>query len=171
MTRNEIIISTSLIGIIGLLFLVIPPVHLAKVYFPTIGVSFTIMGVTKLLLTDGTRKDKEFYYNLIEGLIAIIMGIIYVNFYTYLVVDIICFISLAIIPALRLVFAKRIVNQILFDSLKYIGLFSLLGGYIVINDIFFYTCAFIWFGLYFFLAYTYLFVKKNNKEEFVCEED
>ena len=68
-------------------------------------------------------------------------------------------------------FAKRIVNQILFDSLKYIGLFSLLGGYIVINDIFFYTCAFIWFGLYFFLAYTYLFVKKNNKEEFVCEED
>lgn len=168
MTRNETIILGTLSLISSLIFLIVPDPFLAKVYFPIIGIGFTLMGIVKLLVIDYKNNSKrEFYFNLVEGLIGLIFGIVYIYFYKYLAVDIVCFILLAIVPILRLIHADHFYNQFLFDILKYIGLFSILGGFKAGSMIFFIIYSIIWFviGMSIFIRYTYKEYKIGVKDE------
>ena len=104
---------------------------------------------------------------MVEGLIGLIFGIVYIYFYKYLAVDIVCFILLAIVPILRLIHADHFYNQFLFDILKYIGLFSILGGFKAGSMIFFIIYGIIWFviGMSIFIRYTYKEYKLGVKDE------
>lgn len=167
MSKNRYLILMLVALLFSLIFIFVPPRFISPVYFPMVGIGFIIMGIIKLVFTNKMLDSKkEFYFNTIEGLLDVIFGVIYFNFYRYLVIDIICFVSLGIIPALRLIFTDHFYNQLAFDSVKYYGLFSILGGYNDINKAFFIFLGiilFIVFG-YFLSRYFILRRKKYAKE-------
>lgn len=163
MTKNEAIVFTGSCGILGLLFMLVPPAFLAPVYFSIVSIGFILMGIVKLVFANrilDTRK--EYIFNMLEGSIAILMGVIYFNFYTYLIIDIIAFLALLVIPVLRLVTSEHVLNQVLFDILKYIGIISLLGGYAYLNKVFFIVFGAIWTCLGIYILVNYFIVKRRG---------
>lgn len=167
MTMKQRIILSGICFVIALIFLLVPPQFLSLIYFRLVAIFFVLMGIVKLTFTNLREGKKEFTLNLVEGSLAIILGVIYFHYYEYLVIDIICFISLLIVPILRLIYAPKIINQIGFDFPKYIGLISFLGGYNKLSKAFFIFCGIIWIIILLIIWFFYLRErrKKNGEED------
>lgn len=165
MTIKQFLILLIVCLVIAAIFFFVPASFLSIIYFRLIAIAFVLMGIIKLALTSVKDEKRELIFNLSEGFIAIIFGVVYYHFYTNLVVDIVCFLVIAIIPILRLIFAEHKINQVGFDSLKYIGLISLLGGYSIMNKPFFIFCGSIWLIIAIILTLYYLKGRMKNEQK------
>ncbi len=166
MTKKQTILASIICVIISCLFFFVKASFLSLIYFPFIAICFVLMGIIKLAFTSLKEEKIELIYNLTEGSIAIICGVIYFHFYTYFVVDIVCFVLIGMIPVTRLITAKNKINQIGFDFLKYIGLISILAGYSKVNKVFFIFCGIIWLIIAILIIIIYLkgWLKYAKKE-------
>ncbi len=163
MSKNRYLILSAIALTFSILFIFVPTNYLSPIYFPMVGVGFIIMGIAKLVFTNRKLDSKrEFMFNSIEGACGLILGVIYYNFYRYLVIDIICFVGLAVVPVLRLIFTDHFYNQLAFDSIKYYGLFSLLGGYNNLNKPFFVFLGIILFAVVVYLLIRYFIVRRED---------
>lgn len=165
MTKRQFVIILIVCLIIACLFFFVPSNILSIIYFRFIAVAFIAMGIIKLAFTNLRDEKKELVFNLCEGFLAIILGVVYFHFYTYLTIDIICFVLLAVIPILRLIFAEKKINQIGFDFLKYVGIVSMLAGYSVVNKPFFIFCGVIFVGIAIAIVVLYVRGRRKNEQE------
>ncbi len=167
MNKKNSLITSGICLILALIFLLVPPKFLGIVYFRIVALGFIIMGIFKLAFTSLSDEKRELAFNIVEGSLAIILGVIYFYFYEYLTIDIICFLGMLIIPILRLIYAEHLVNQISFDLLKYIGIVSFLGGYTKVSKSFFIFCGIIWLLLLviIWIAYFRLRRERSGKED------
>lgn len=164
MSKKYYIYGSIISLIIALVFLFVPADFLSIVYFRLVAISFVLMGLFKLAFTSLKDEKRELIFNIIEGTLGIILGVIYYHFYNYLTVDIICFLGLGAIPILRLIYASHLINQVSFDFLKYIGLISLLGGYNKVNKGFFIFCGIVWL-LIIVAIWLFYFIGRRSKDE------
>lgn len=162
MSKKNSLITSAIALVIALIFLLVPPAFLSVVYFRIVAISFILMGIFKLAFTTLNDEKRELVFNILEGSLGIILGVIYFHFYNYLTIDIICFLAMLVVPILRLIYAEHIINQVSFDFLKYIGIISFLGGYTKVSKPFFIFCGIIW--LLIILVIWIIYLRKRRYE-------
>lgn len=164
MTSKKILFVSLFFVILGLVFIFSKPSIIASIYFPVVGLGFILMGIVKLVfLNPHLDTKREFSYNLVEGILGIVCGVTFCYFYRHLAIDIACFVLLGLVPVLRLVTSEHFYNQLAFDSLKYIGLLSILGGEQALNKIFFYVMGSIWFIIAILIVIYYFVMRRRYK--------
>ncbi|MGM9972333.1 MAG: hypothetical protein ACI35W_07985 [Anaeroplasmataceae bacterium] len=129
----------------GLLYAIAPSNVTYKVTLKLVGCFLTLDGIIKLIFADYDSMGKvEYRFDVIEGFITIIIGVISFKFYNYQYVTLACGIIYSIVPITRVIMAKRKTNQLLVDCLKYLAIIVLISSInhtlmsnIVISAIFF----------------------------------
>lgn len=155
--------------VMGILFIVLP--H--SIVYPTllmfIGVVICLDGIVKLtFLNIHTQGKKEFVYDLLEGILDLVLGVVIVKFYKYEYVTCISGVIYAIIPILRIIFSRHKLNQFVVDILKYLALIVLISSIerqyttrIVVSTIFFSVAV---------IIFITLLVKIRNERRGVANE-
>lgn len=111
---------------LGTVFIIFRNKGLAMTYFTIIGIVIIIIGVFKLTLVDKDRLGRlEYNLDLAEGLINLIVGVVFINFFEYIFVDFVLFAMYITIPICRCFYSQHPVNQVFVDSPKFLMSFSI----------------------------------------------
>lgn len=113
--------------VIGIIFILFKNTNLASTYFSIVSIAIIIIGMVKLVLLDKDRLEKqEYYFDLAEGIMDLIVGVVFANFYSFFFVDMIIFVGFISIPICRCFYSNHHLNQIFIDSPKFILSISLI---------------------------------------------
>lgn len=116
---TSIILSLILFAL-GVCLCVIDPDFLSGIYFLIIATIISLTGIIKLSFVDRVKMtNSEFWLDIIEGCLDLIIGILFGNFMDYLIVDIILGIAYLSVPIARFFFTKHLLNQFIIDIFKY----------------------------------------------------
>lgn len=116
--------------IIGLLFMFVKAKYVYPGVLIFIGSMICLAGIIKLtFINKQLLGNKEYVFDLIEGILNIIVGVIVVKFWDFRWVTFTCGIIFAIIPVLRVLFSKHKFNQALLDLLKYLAVIVLISSF------------------------------------------
>lgn len=113
--------------IVSILLLTLPNKYLYPIVLCFIGSVICLDGVIKLtFLNRNTSGNLEFGFDLIEGIMCMIVGAVVVKFYKYPYATMVCGIIYAIIPIIRILLSRHKLNQFVCDILKYVGVVILI---------------------------------------------
>lgn len=135
----------------GLLYAIAPSDFTYNITLKIVASFLVLDGIFKLILADiKTLGEKEYILDIIEGFVAIVLGVISFKFCNYNLVPFLCGIIYLCIPIIRIILAQRKINQLLIDSLKYLAIIVLVSSFnrtfmsnIVISSLFFIIAIFI----------------------------
>lgn len=163
--------------ILGVLFIVLPTKMLYNFAMKTIGVLLIISSILKLVLVcKDTTSKREYIFDIVEGFIAMAIGVSVFKFYNYNVVTFICGIIYLIMPIIRIIVSKHKLNQLFVDTLKFIVVVILLSSFnkylttrYVISSLFF-ICAILFLISLIISIKEEMFLKENG-EGYETKED
>lgn len=165
--------------IFGVLFLVLPTKLLYNFAMRTIGVFLVFSAILKLTLVNkNNTSKKEYVFDIVEGILAMAIGVVVFKFYNYNTVTFICGFIYTIIPVLRIIFSKHKLNQLFVDSLKYITIVILISSFnkylttrYVISSLFFIFAILILISLIVYIKENMLIEEKEEDYETKDESD
>lgn len=106
---------------LGILLFCLPSETVMIICYRFICIIITIMGIVKLVFLDKSALSEEDYYlDLIEGIISILIGVICFNFSKYYFINIFFGVIYLIIPIIRIAIATNKINQFFMDIFKFI---------------------------------------------------
>lgn len=150
---------------IGIAFIFADHLILSNIYFTTIGIIIVILGIGKIALASSDTMTKiEFRLDVIEGIVNLIVGIIFINFWEYFFIDCIIFAFYIATPIARFFFRKRVLDQFLIDVLKYYFAITILCSTRYTSEYYFPIIGFIHivFALIILIRKIFLFLKKKG---------
>lgn len=106
---------------LGSIFIIFRNRELATTYFSFISVIIILTGLAKLVLLDKNRLVRlEYNLDLAEGILDLIIGVVFLNFHQYFVLDLILFVGYITVPICRCFYAKHPSTQLFVDLPKFI---------------------------------------------------
>ncbi len=142
--------------ILGILFIAVPTKYLMPIIYWFMCIPLIISGIVKLTLADKRILGSlEYRFDIFEGVLSILVGVISLNFREYPIVTFILGLFYVVVPICRIIYSKTKKNQMLVDCLKYLTAFILITSYktlskfmcIVLGCIFIAICVFIFITL------------------------
>lgn len=116
--------------LIGFLFLFLKKGYLYPAVLITLGILICLAGIVKLtLLNKQLSGTMEFTFDLLEGIVNLIVGVVIVNFWDFRWITFGCGCIYAIIPILRIVLSEHRINQLVVDILKYLAIVVLISSF------------------------------------------
>ncbi len=167
------IIAFLFFVIIGVIFILFRNTNLASTYFSIVSIVIIIIGMFKLILLDRDRLEKqEYFFDLIEGIMDLIVGVVFANFYSFFFVDMVIFVCFISIPICRCFYSSHHLNQIFVDSPKFVLSISLIFASNFTFQIFFMIMGIIFMCVGFIILFYKIFKElKANKEKRINEEE
>jgi len=154
----------------GLMFIFVPSKYLTNIVLRIVGVLITLAGIVKLTFVNkNSMGTKEYLFDWFEGVTNILIGVTTFKFYDYPYVTLTCGLIYIIVPSIRFILAKRKVNQLLVDSLKYLGFLVLISSFNkMITSKF--VIAPVFFGCAIFICVTIVVNLINYRKEALLNE-
>lgn len=118
---NHFFYISLLFILCGILCIINSAEVVLHIVYNIICIIILIIGIFKLVMSN--KRDlgqKEFVFDIIEGAVNIVVGVVCINFYHHYLVNLICGIAYLVVPLLRVFFAQHKINQLIFDIFKFI---------------------------------------------------
>lgn len=159
--------------VIGIIFILFRNTNLASTYFSIVSIVIILIGMFKLVLLDRDRLERqEYFFDLAEGIMDLVVGVVFANFYSFFFVDMIIFVGFIAIPICRCFYSSHHLNQIFIDSPKFILSISLIFASNFTFQIFFMIMGIIFMCIGFvILGYKIFKELKTNKEKRLNEKE
>lgn len=159
--------------VIGIIFILFRNTNLASTYFSIVSIVIILIGMFKLVLLDKDRLERqEYFFDLTEGIMDLVVGVVFANFYSFFFVDMIIFVGFISIPICRCFYSSHHLNQIFIDSPKFILSISLIFASNFTFQIFFMIMGIIFMCIGFaILGYKIFKELKTNKEKKLNEKE
>lgn len=116
--------------IVSILYFTVPASFSLPFTYYLMSSIILLVGIFKFVLLDSkTREKVDYYLDLTESILSILISILAINFgLKYIALSIVLGILYLIIPVTRLVYAKIKLNQLFIDSYKFLAGFVLIAS-------------------------------------------
>lgn len=166
---NKFFYLSIVFMLIGILFYILPPNIVMVVSYRLVCIIIIIIGIVKLVLSDKKALgEKEYWLDLTEGFINIIVGVVCFNFYHVYITSLVFGVIYLVIPILRIAISTNKLNQLIIDVFKFIfAILLIVSSYKMPEITKFYSASiFLLIGIGIMVIKIVLRVKsKNNSEE------
>lgn len=107
--------------LIGILLFFLPAQSVMKLAYRLVCIIIIIIGIFKLVFSDiKVLGKKEYYLDLSEGFINILVGVVCYNFYHVYITSLIFGALYLVIPILRITLSNNKLNQFIMDIFKFV---------------------------------------------------
>lgn len=158
--------------LLGMGFLLVPDNVLDLIFFPIISCLIVLIGLYKLGFLDKDNKSKpEFILDLIEGIISLIVGVLFINFYSYHIMDFILALLYLAVPIIRYFYSNHKLNLFFEDLVKYYFAIIIIGSSHHFSEVLFLVLGIIHIVLALLLIGIKLFLMYKVDKKIVYEGD
>lgn len=121
--------ASILFIIFGVVFMLLPKNILYTFTLKFIGILLCLSAILKLMLVSKKHLSKKDYVlDIVEGFLVLVLSVVIFQFCKYRWVTFTCGLIYAVIPILRLILSKHLLNQLFVDSLKYVTIVILISS-------------------------------------------
>lgn len=152
---------------LGIICLAVPAKTILPIIYRAVCIFIVSIGIFKLVMCDiNVLGKREYYLDIVEGVINLIVGVVCFNFYHIYVVSLIFGLLYLIMPILRVLLSMNKINQILMDIFKFIFAIVIMSSTTKMPNIvkMFVAIVFITFGVM-ILVYKYVVHKSQYRRE------